>query len=318
MTRQQFLNGCSEATTTVLAADLSFSAWLSSIGIAYSDAWKTHTDFIKAMGSEAKLTQDILLGAALAFIPGAMGGALSDVMKISKEVNKDTWLAASVRNNLPAVADVMIDLRAGTPTIDGIKDLAKWGWRNPDLTGLTVPVGDAYKKFPTDPLVWQNSVNERVKTELANVTRLIVSWEHAANTNDKRFVCNFDPAKKVREALYFVPKKVRPIGPVSIDITYQVRIDTPGVSKFFQAGFLTTWIDKCVAKAKPGQGGAMSSWDGWSGRGGLKGDIVDYGKRLGLKDIEAFIRACEVRDHVDDLTLENNAMRAARAAWKGR
>jgi hypothetical protein len=255
MTKQQFLNSCSEATTTVLAADLSFSAWLSGIAIAYSDAWKTHTDFIKAMGSQAKLAQDILLGAALAFIPGAMGGVLSDVMKMSIKANNETWLVAAVRSNLPAVADVMRDLKAGTPTIDGVKDLAKWGWRNPDLTGLTVPVNDAYKKFPADPLVWQNSVNERVKTELANVTRLIVSWEHAVNTNDKRFVCDFDPAKKVRKALYFVPKTIGPVGPVAVDITNQVQIDTPGVSKFFQAGFLTTWIDKCVAKAKPGRGG---------------------------------------------------------------
>jgi hypothetical protein len=310
LTEQHFLNLCSQANTHVDLAERKYSAWLSSVGNAYSDAWMTHTGFIKEIGARAKLMQDILLGAALALIPGAIGGVLGDVMKISMDKTKDTWSAALVRNNLAVVADVMVDLKLGTPTIDGVKDLAKWGMRSGAVVGqtsLTIPIADVYKKFPTDPLVWQNDINERVQTELANVTRLIESWQNAVNTHNKWFGRNFNPYQKVKAALNFKPNKFKPIGPGLTDITSLAPVNRPDLSKIFQAGFLTTWIDKCASKAKLGMD--LISWEGWGGSGGAKGEIVEYGKRLDLKDVEAFINACEIRDRVDDKTRLAEAQR---------
>jgi len=298
--RQDFLNRCSQANTLVDLAERKFSAWLSSIGSSYSDAWTTHTKFIAGIGTQAKLAEDLLLGAALALIPGAIGGVLGDMMKITKDATKDTWSAALLRNNMAVVANVMSDLQLGTPTIDGIKDLTKWGLRSGavvGVTGVTIPVGNVYKKFPTDPLVWQNGINERVQTELATVTELIESWQNAVNTNDNRFVPNFNPYDKVRDALKFDLKTFNPTGPPSTDILLLVPVNQPDVSKIYQGGFLTTWIDKYSWEASD----AMSppTWDGWGvfGCRGIKGDIADYGERLDLKDVEAFVDACGTRDY---------------------
>jgi hypothetical protein len=304
---QDFLNLCSQANTLVDLAERKFSAWLSSVGSAYSEAWLTHTKFVTAIGTKAKLSQDILLGAALALIPGAIGGALGDVMKMTVDKTKDTWTGALARNKIPVIADVMIQLQLGTPTIDGIKDLAKWGLRSGAVVGTTsigIPVGDVYKKFPTDPLIWQNDINERVQTELANITMLIESWQNAVNTNDNRFVPNFNPYEKVKDALKFVPKKYQPIGgPALTDITTLAPVNRPDVSKVFQAGFLTTWIDRCAWRASIEM--SPVAWSGWGfGSRGVNGDIVDYGTRLDLQGIEKFISSCCSRD------LEENNRRA--------
>jgi hypothetical protein len=307
---QDFLNRCSQANTLVDLAERKLSAWLSSIGSAYSDAWTTHTKFITGIGTQAKLAQDIVLGAALALIPGAVGGVLGDMMKITKDAAKDTWTSALVRNKMAFVADVMSDLQLGTPTIDGIKDLAKWGLRSGavvGMTSITLPVGDVYKKFPTDPLVWQNDINERVQTELANLTQFIESWQNAVNSNDNRFVPDFDPYAKISEALKLGLKRFNLIGPPSTDILLLVPVSRPDVSKIFQAGFLTTWIDKYSWRASITMSPVV--WSGWGffDSRGIKGDIVDYGKRLDLNEIEAFIDACCSRD------LQDNNERAIRS-----
>jgi hypothetical protein len=114
-------------------------------------------------------------------------------------------------------------------------------WRT---TSISVPVADVYKKFPTDPLVWQSAINERVQTELANVTQRIEAWQNFVNTNDNQFVSSFDPYQKVKDALKIDLKKYNPTGTPITDILLLVPVDKPDVSKLFQAGFLTTWIDK--------------------------------------------------------------------------
>jgi len=304
--QQNFLNRCSQANTLVDLAERKFSAWLSSIGSAYSDAWTTHTKFLTAIGTEAKLSQDIILGAALALIPGAIGGVLGDVMKTTTDATKDAWSAALVRNKMAVVADVMSDLQLGAPTIDGIKDLVKWGIRSGavvGMTGISIPVSNVYKKFPTDPLVWQSAINERVQTELANVTESIESWQNSVNTNDNRFVSNFDPLEKVKGTLKFQLKNFNPIGAGTTDILLLVPINQSDVSKIFQAGFLTMWINKYAWEASISL--SPVTWDGWGplsgifGRG-IKSEIAEYGKRLDLPEIEAFMDACNTRDYVEN------------------
>ena len=117
------------------------------------------------------------------------------------------------------------------------------------------------------------------------------------NTNDNRFVPNFNPYDKVRDALKFDLKTFNPTGPPSTDILLLVPVNQPDVSKIYQGGFLTTWIDKYSWEASD----AMSppTWDGWGvfGSRGIKGDIADYGERLDLKDVEAFVDACGTRDY---------------------
>ena len=151
--RQNFLNLCSQANTHVDLAERKISAWLSSIGSGYSDAWTTHTKFLGKIGAKSKLAEDLILNAALALVPGVLGGMFGDALKITKDAAKDTFSAAVLRNKMPLVADVMIDFSAGSPTVDGLKDLAKWSLRSGAVigaSGLTIPIAAAFQKFPTD------------------------------------------------------------------------------------------------------------------------------------------------------------------------
>jgi hypothetical protein len=191
--KQQFLNLCSQANTRVDLAERRFSAWLSSLAIAYGRAWQSHKDFLARLDKTAAqrpLAIEVLLDAGLAFFPGAAGGAIADVMK---------------------------RLNQGTPMIDGMKDLAKWGLRSNALVGVmraapTASMAERFRAFPTDPLQWQNEVNLRVQSELAQVTAIIEDWQNKTNTGDPNFAPDFNPLEKVDAALVLRPRDRAPAG----------------------------------------------------------------------------------------------------------
>src|SRR5262249_15134340 len=79
--QQQFLNLCAQANTKVDLAERRFGAWLSSVTLAYSQAWTKHTTFLKDAEVAARLTEDLILGAALAFFPGGVGGVVGSLVK---------------------------------------------------------------------------------------------------------------------------------------------------------------------------------------------------------------------------------------------
>jgi hypothetical protein len=239
-------------------------------------------------------------------VPGVIGGAIGDIMKISKDAAKDAFSAAILRNKMPIVAKAMIDISAGSPTIDGIKDLTKWSLRSGAVVGTTKiqwPTPPAFKAFPTDPLQWQNNVNLRVQTELSWVTQLIEIWQNIVNTGTEntvmRFI-NFNPVDIVRDSMRITsilrdsmrnnsdqlgnaPDKLA----IEDNITSIQPIEMPEVSKLFQVGLLCTWINKYYYNAivQNSSFGRLSTFNAF-GNFGPYGEIVNYGQSLGMTNVE--------------------------------
>jgi hypothetical protein len=282
---QDFVNRCTEAHLMLSQAAHNFRGWLSGIAIAYSDAYRAHTRLLEQLGIQANIPGNILLGAALAFFPGIAGGVFGEFAKIAEKAAKDTFWQARLRNNLPAIAATMRNLELGAPTIDGVKDLIKWGMRSGAVVGmptLTIPIQEVYKTFPTDPLSWQNSISERVEFEFANIADVIRSWVTAVNSRDKGFVPNFNPAEVIRDLLKSGIRVPAGIPPIDISSLTELTLDDKKeLSRGFAAGFLVIWIRKYTYEA------VKSAPIGWALS--TKGAIINYGKSIGLQHIEAFM-----------------------------
>jgi hypothetical protein len=202
--KQAFLNKCSEANTMIDLAQRTYSAWLSSISIAYGQAWRAHSDVLTSAKSKAQTADSIVLGAVLAFVPGGAGGLVGEMMK---------------------------ECEAGAFLIDGMKDLAKWGLRTGGAAAGPA-AGPGFQAFPTDPGQWQNQANVRAMTELAVATKQVLDWQHAVNTNDANFDPSFDPTAAVDAALTIKGSAVKGLTPV----------DTESTRKGYQQGFMDDWI----------------------------------------------------------------------------
>jgi hypothetical protein len=152
----------------------------------------------------------MILNAALAFIPGGVGGVVGASMK-----------AAGAKDFMA----------------DGIKDLVKFGGRSAG-SGLAALVGGGgIKPMPMEPLQWQNNVNLRVSTELALATKCIDEWQEAAEKNDPAFNANFDPVQAVDASL--VIKKPPPPKPL---IELQ-PVNITQLQRQFESGWLVNWIN---------------------------------------------------------------------------
>jgi hypothetical protein len=263
---QQFLNLCSQANTLADEAERRFSAWLSSVTVAYAQAWSDHTRVLKDIELQARLVNDLILNAALAFIPGGAGGLIGDSMK---------------------------RLTTASFLIDGAKDLGKWGMRSGAIVGLpggfSFPSAPALRAFPTDPLVWSNNVNIRVQSEMAAVTQAIEGWQDAVNRGDANFQANFNPVEKARAALILNP----PDEPsrALIDL---VPVHVAEMEKNFEAGFLATWIDKFSFEASSSM--SPAAWDGIFGDGARQ-KLIKYGNSVGIPDTSKLIQDAYNRDY---------------------
>lgn len=236
-----FLERCNMATGRVQIAQLQFSGWLSSVSIAYGDAFESHTKVLNDISARERLANELLLGFALAFVGGGSGGVVGGLMKAAGS------------------SDFMVD---------GVKDLAKFAVRGP---GGGVLRGAGITGMPLSPLQWQNRVNERVSKEMLIAAKEIDSWRTAVGSNDDSFDAGFDPAEAVDLALVIKLKSG------FLRIRSLPEVDKASLQNDFEKGWLVAWIRKEVVSNIP------------TVRDFTRDKLGDYGRRLGLNDIEQLL-----------------------------
>lgn len=236
--KKEFLERCSVASAKVQVAQLKFSAWLSGVSVAYGDAYDAHNKVIDSIAAMEKLVNDMLLSAALRFITGGVGGMVQSAMKAA------------------ALSDFMVT---------GIADLTKYGLRAPAEAALRS--SPKITPMPASPHKWQNLVNERVSTELGEVSSNILRWRTAVGPAITTFDANFDPADAVEKALKLNGASL---------MTLQ-EVDKPSLQRDFEKGFLATWIEKGAVSNVP-----MS-------RDLARDKLRAYGLSLGMTNINAML-----------------------------
>jgi hypothetical protein len=237
--KAKFLEKCTVALNKVQVAQLKFSAWLSGISVAYGDAYDAHNKVIDDIAALQKLVNDMLLDAALRFLTGGTAGAIGGAMRAA------------------AVSDFMVD---------GIKDLTKYSLRAPLLAA-----GRAQTKItamPASPHKWQNLVNERVSTEMSEVSNNMLRWRLAVEPDLTTFDANFDPADVVQKALT-IKTSVDTLSLMTLK-----EVDKEPLQRDSEKGFLVKWIELGAVSNVP-----MS-------RDIARDKLRAYGVRLGLKEID--------------------------------
>lgn len=242
--KAQFLEKCSQATGRVQIAQFRFSAWLSSISIAYGNAFEAHNRLLGSISATEKLAQDMLLGFALAFLGGGVGGSVGAAMKAAES------------------SEFMID---------GIKDLAKFSVRGPG--SAAVFQASSLKGMPSSPLQWQNSINEKVASEMALVAEQINDWRKAVATDDQSFNAGFDPVAEVDADL-----TIRNNG-VVVNFRMLPTVEKEELQRNFEKGWLVAWIKNCGESVTVILGARAS----------VKDTLLREGTRLGMTDIKALV-----------------------------
>jgi hypothetical protein len=205
---QQFINLTSEANTKVDNAYKAVKKWFLGICIAYGTAYKRHTDALTDQAETNKLLQDLILGAALAFVAGGVGGLVATSMQRAK---------------------------AGAFIVDGLNELSQFivGSGGQAAVQQAKPVdASGLKAFPTDPLQWQNELEMRIEAESLHVGLQLEEWQHAANEDDPGFMLNFDPRVAVDRAL-----RISGQDPASLP-----DVDHAETADVFEKGMWATWL----------------------------------------------------------------------------
>ncbi|MBD2126642.1 DUF4157 domain-containing protein [Microcoleus sp. FACHB-1] len=207
--KDDFLHLCGQVNTIIDAADRGARAWLASISLAYREAWKNHTDALKDQADFERLVADLILGAALAFIPGGVGGVVGARMKRAE---------------------------AGDFLIDGVKDLAKWGTGRNALVSSATRGGSSagLSAFPTDPGAWKDQVELRITQELLTATNQLEQWQDKANRNVPGFYMDFNPVEAMRQGLTLDGHPAASLQPVD---QAQYALD-------YEKGFWSAWLEK--------------------------------------------------------------------------
>jgi hypothetical protein len=218
MERGRFLELCGTANTLIDAADRHTSAFIASLANAYARAWQHHVDVLKAQDVADRLSGELVLGAALALVPGGVGGL---------------------------VGGVMTALGGGRFVVDGIKDLVKWGGRR-EGAELAPGRSAAFTAFPADPLAWQNLQVARIKSEMAIATEKLFGWQSKVNYNDPGFFADFDPIVAMDQSLTIAGIPAKALAPVDASM-----------ATTFERGFWTTWLERyayaiSIGYRKPG------------------------------------------------------------------
>lgn len=237
-----FLDSCVRAKGKLQTATLLFSAWLSGISIAYGQAFEAHNRVLNDISATERLATELLLGFATAFLGGGVGGSVGAAMK-----------AAS----------------AGDFMVDGVKDLAKFSVRGPSAAIFRAK---QVTGMPASPLQWQNSINQRVSSEMALISAQIDEWHEAVASDDTSFNANFDPTKETEEDLtiHHDGIVVRLLSPPPLEESLQTK---------FEQGWLVAWI-RTYGRSVTQIPVARES---------VYGKLSDYGRRLGDGNIEALL-----------------------------
>jgi hypothetical protein len=293
-----------QINTMLITAKSKFEAWLSSAARAYEDAWNRHTKFLSGpngIGQQAKIPENLILQAALAFFPGVVAGAFGDIAKIAYAVDKsgkalavmekDSFWQGALRSTAPQLANTMANLQLGAAKTDGVKDLIKGvarGQALPALAGMTswqVSADKAYSNFPTSPLSWQNAIGGAVAWEFSILGSIVLQWEQG---NVPKYP-GFDPITVISDALRVsvddpVLNNLAP--PISIFDLVPLNSDQRNqLSTEFEKGFLVGWLGTSINSAFDASGGELAWVASGTGR-----SIISYGQSLGLVDTEKAMR----------------------------
>jgi hypothetical protein len=206
--KAKFLESCNRATNTLMTAQIKFSGWLSDVSIAYARAFEEHNKILDDIAATQRLSDEMILGAVLAFVGGGVGGVAAGLAK-----------------------KIMEDARGSEFVIDGIKDLAKFGVRGPGGAALR---RNAFKKIAASPLVFRDSMNQRVMQEMAVASELIYNWRSAVASGDDTFNAGFDPDQEIASHL-----TVEGISLLNLPL-----LDGEALQKAYERGMLVRWIEK--------------------------------------------------------------------------
>jgi hypothetical protein len=212
MDRRRFIDKCSEAHTLAGGQYAYLASNNATIANAYAQAWKRHTDALKAAAATERLIEGLVLNAVLAFIPGGVGGLIG--ARVKGWFDKDS-------------AD-------GNFMSDGMKDLFKDTVRRYSgqaIAGMHIP---AYEAFPPDPLQTENLALARTARENADVLMMINSWQAAANDHPE-IVLDFDPVAVVRQACVIKGKPYESLEPA-----------TDRDARLIEKGFWSDWVQQAA------------------------------------------------------------------------
>ena len=210
MDRRRFIDKCSEAHTLAGGQYAYLASSNATIANRYAQAWKTHTDALKEAAATERLIEGLILNAALAFIPGGVGGLIGARVK--------GWFDK--------------DSAEGNFMSDGMKDLFKDTVRRyagQQIAGMHIP---AYQAFPPDPLQTENLALARTEREKADVLMMINSWQAAANDHPE-IVLDFDPVAVVRQACIVNGKPFEALEPA-----------TEQDARLIEKGFWSGWVQQ--------------------------------------------------------------------------
>jgi hypothetical protein len=194
------------------------------LSAAYGNAYEGHEKTLKAQDASNRLAGEILMGAALAFIPGGIGGEVGALMKTAQ------------------VGDFMGD---------AIKDLAKAGARGVENAIVTNTGGGGSVMHPmsTDPRTWRADYVKHVNDEKEFVLGKLDNWQTKFNTSDPDFYLNFNPVTTIEAAL---TRDGKPLKDIAVP-------DQKEHEKKFELGFWKEWLTQfayTVEMTSFGYGGA--------------------------------------------------------------
>jgi hypothetical protein len=205
-TRAEFSALLSQVHTKIDLAYTRANSIMEKLSAAYGNAFEGHEKTLKAQDASNRLAGEILLGAALAFIPGGIGGEAGVMMNAAKN---------------------------GAFLADGVKDLVKFGLRTGGAAGLTPDGGDAMHPMSTDPRTWRADYATNMNTEKEKALKSLDGWQTKFNGSDPDFYLNFNPVTTIDDALK--NKQGKALKDISVP-------DQKEHEKKFELGFWKEWL----------------------------------------------------------------------------
>ncbi len=206
MDRQEFINFANQCDTKIARAYTRADTIMEKLSAAYGDAWDAHVRTLEAQDASNRLVGEMILGAALAFIPGGVGGVVGTFMKNAK------------------VGDFLAD---------AVKDMAKAGVKG--VQGALASGGgggSVMRPMSDNPRTWRASYVERVNSEKEHVLDILDDWKTKANTRDPNFRMNFNPVTVTESSLV---RNGTPLKDVAVP-------DQGETAKQFELGFWRDWL----------------------------------------------------------------------------
>lgn len=204
--RQHFINLCNQCDTIIARAYTRANTIMEKLSAAYGDAWDAHDRTLAAQDASNRLAGEIVLAAALAFVPGGVGGQVGVWMN---RVAKDTFI------------------------VDAIKDMAKAGTRVAQSAVISSNQrGDAMRPMGDNPRTWRANYVERVNGEKEAVLDILNNWKTKSNAQDPEFYTDFDPVELTQRSLI---QNGQPLSDLPVP-------DQAENARLFELGFWREWL----------------------------------------------------------------------------